>query len=507
MAFHPRNSILLTGVIISLKIRGLLRNLTFSFRNYLKQSPGNHLKLHTVVIPALIFFSIASAQQGRMRKGPYLIYPNEPTRMTVLWQLENSAYCRIIWGLTPACSTGRVLTTETGYDVDEHQHIQTLSNLIPNRIYYYQVIENGVIHYGTFRSAPPDTAGSTSFFIYGDTRTYPQMHDSVLSGICRDISDFPSHQTILLHAGDWNTSSIEPYWDSEYFNRTYRNTLEFLSKIPVLGTTGNHEVEGDKTVYKKYWPYSYETGGFYYAFDYGPVHISVVDQYTDYSPGSEQFRWLENDLAWTDKKWKFILFHEPGFTAYGAHGNNYNVQTIIQPLCLKYGVIGVFSGHDHFYAHCMVDGVHHLTLGGGGAPLYPVGDRGEGLIKSETSLHYAYVNVRPDDVVFTFMRPDGTVIDEFSTKETPEPEPPIPVTKESGPFSVYTIQTLKILVIETINYKGATLKIVTMGGTMILNRKLTAQRTFIDLASSPNGVYFVKVSTRKSASPVKIILH
>ena len=155
---------------------------------------------------------------------------------------------------------------------------------------------------------------------------------------------------------------MEEYWDEEYFNRTCINAMEALSKIPVLGARGNHE--DDVRVYQKYWPYPYESGGFYYAFGYGPVHISVIDQYSDYSPSSEQYRWLENTLSLSDKKWKFILLHEPGFSAEGSHGDNFYVETIIHPLCRKYGVSGVFAGHNHFYAHCIIDGVHHLTFGG-----------------------------------------------------------------------------------------------------------------------------------------------
>ena len=55
------------------------------------------------------------------------------------------------------------------------------------------------------------------------------------------------------------------------------------------------------------------------------AHIAVVDQYTDYAPGSEQYAWLENDLANTTVPWKFIQLHEPGWSA-GRHSSEYSVQ-------------------------------------------------------------------------------------------------------------------------------------------------------------------------------------
>lgn len=89
-----------------------------------------------------------------------------------------------------------------------------------------------------------------------------------------------------------------------------------------------------------------------------------------YTPGSAEYNWLTNDLASTTKPWKILLFHEPGWSAGGSHANNTTVQTYIQPLCKQYGVDLVLNGHNHYYSRAVVDGVQHITTGGGGAPLY-----------------------------------------------------------------------------------------------------------------------------------------
>ena len=57
----------------------------------------------------------------------------------------------------------------------------------------------------------------------------------------------------------------------------------------------------------------------YYSFDYGPAHITVVDQYVSFAPGSAQYIWLENDLAASQKLWKFVILHEPAWSAAGGH--------------------------------------------------------------------------------------------------------------------------------------------------------------------------------------------
>jgi hypothetical protein len=83
-----------------------------------------------------------------------------------------------------------------------------------------------------------------------------------------------------------------------------------------------------------------------------------------------QLTWLEDDLASTGKPWKFIVLHEPGWSAGGGHKNNEEVQEFIQPLAEKYGVSAVFNGHNHYYARAVVNNVQHVTAGGGGAPAF-----------------------------------------------------------------------------------------------------------------------------------------
>jgi hypothetical protein len=40
---------------------------------------------------------------------------------------------------------------------------------------------------------------------------------------------------------------------------------------------------------------------FWYSFDYGSVHFTVISTENDLSPGSSQYAWLEKDLAAVDR--------------------------------------------------------------------------------------------------------------------------------------------------------------------------------------------------------------
>jgi hypothetical protein len=189
--------------------------------------------------------------------------------------------------------------------------------------------------------------------------------------------------------------------------------------------------------------------------------------------------------------------------------SNPEVQTVLQPLCLQYNVQAVFAGHNHFYAHCVIDNVHHLTTGGGGATLYTAAGKGKGLILSETTLHYIHASVQPDSVIFSAIRTDGTIIESFSISEIPwpEPEPPAPGIKKMKQIEVYLTQPSRILTVEKSDSKNATLEIVNVSGRVVHKRKITTHRTVIDLAPFQKGVYFIRVVKGNPIIPTKITLY
>ena len=69
--------------------------------------------------------------------------------------------------------------------------------------------------------------------------------------------------------------------------------------------------------------------------------------------------------------------------------------------------------HIHHKDHNKINNVHHLTLGGGGAPLYDPSGTSEGLILSEKSFHFAKINIDNDIMRVDIIRPDGSFIETF----------------------------------------------------------------------------------------------
>ncbi|WP_415407800.1 PKD domain-containing protein [Sulfurovum sp. CS9] len=356
---------------------------------------------------------VTATPSSAVQKGPYLIYDGANTEMRVLWQLDSSRSCTIDWGEDASYAKGTAGTSENGDGTYDHRHIYTITGLTPGIHYFYKVTcDSNYIGRGSFHSAPSDDADNVKFMVYGDTRSYPADHNSVNYQMINTYTTNPEYQTITLHVGDWvNNGDLEADWANQFFDSYYTNTNEFQANMPINGARGNHEGSGD--LFYKYFPYLYEPGGFYWSFDYGPVHVTVIDQYVDYSPGSTQYIWLENDLSSSTKKWKFLVFHEPGWSADGPHSNNVDVQNYIQPLAVEKGVDIIFAGHNHYYARATVDSIQHITTGGGGAPLYSPDPNYENVVATAQSHHFCEVEIQGDDLYFTARDASGLELDSF----------------------------------------------------------------------------------------------
>jgi acid phosphatase type 7 len=87
-----------------------------------------------------------------------------------------------------------------------------------------------------------------------------------------------------------------------------------------------------------------------YSFDDGDAHWLVLDAnaYMDWTDARLR-AWVENDLiAARDAKWKFVNFHQPGFSSNPKHGIEKRMR-LLTDIFEKHGVDIVFNGHCHYY--------------------------------------------------------------------------------------------------------------------------------------------------------------
>jgi 3',5'-cyclic AMP phosphodiesterase CpdA len=150
---------------------------------------------------------------------------------------------------------------------------------------------------------------------------------------------------------------------------------------PVLG---NHEQNASN-----YFEYmSLPKPEYYYDFRYGDAHFFMVDSNRNVGPDSEQYQWLDEQLAKSDAKWKFACHHHPPYSSdEDDYGDLWKVNEStrgdvrvrqLAKLYEKHGVDIVWTGHIHSYERTwpVKDGKAandnapmYMIVGGGGGNL------------------------------------------------------------------------------------------------------------------------------------------
>jgi hypothetical protein len=289
-------------------------------------------------------------------------------------------------------------------------HVQstTFTGLQPNTRYEYNIASQGETGKGSFKT-PPNGAEPYRFLVYGDNRTRHDVHRQVMAEVLKhDIPDF------VLQTGDM----VENGNDTAQWPIFFGIERELLRQTAFFPAMGNHE----RTSH--YFEDIFHEGGPYYSFDWGNSHITVIDSELTTAASdeagrnafwSEQARWIEQDLQSHQKAdYRFVMAHHPPFTAVTSRQGNNPHMTALTAMFEKYHVSAGFFGHDHNYQHYLKNGIHYVTAGGGGAPLYDVNTPPAGITQKAVSVeNFVSVAVNGKVAHFQAIAIDGKTLDEF----------------------------------------------------------------------------------------------
>jgi hypothetical protein len=172
---------------------------------------------------------------------------------------------------------------------------------------------------------------------------------------------------------------------SDQFIQCYEQTWG-RHKARTHPVPGNHDYHtADGAGYHSYFgDAAGEPGKGYYSYDLGAWHIITLNSNCSDAggcgPSSDQYRWLQNDLAAKQgTACVAALWHHPVFTA-GPHEDDEGGMTPIFQLLYDVGADLVISGHDHYYERWApispageldtVRGLRQFVVGTGGRSLY-----------------------------------------------------------------------------------------------------------------------------------------
>ena len=202
-------------------------------------------------------------------------------------------------------------------------------------------------------STLPKARDSVKFLVIGDSGTGDRAQREVAARIAEAHTRFEFDFAIML--GDNLYGSENPNDYENKFSRPYKPLLD--AGVKFYASLGNHD-EPSQRFYK---PFNMDEKR-YYTHGKGDVKFFVLDS-TYMTP--EQIEWLENELRDSNEKWKIPYMHHPIYSSGEKHGSERDLQLLVEPLFLKYGVDVVFAGHEHFYERLKPQkGIVYITQGG-----------------------------------------------------------------------------------------------------------------------------------------------
>jgi hypothetical protein len=177
------------------------------------------------------------------------------------------------------------------------------------------------------------------------------------------------------------------------------------------------------------------------------------------------------------------------------------------------GVDMVISGHSHFYQHNRVNGIEHMVIGGGGAPLYNPRDTVY-TIKSVKDYNFAIVDVGTADFLVSVYNNLNTMLDTVRmTKSTDISGRKRNVSADFFLDDVYLREAPNVF---TVNYRIKTkgnysLQLLDITGNsvkVILSGSLPAGEygQNIDCTGIPPGTYYVLLTSGKQFDSKKILV-
>jgi 3',5'-cyclic AMP phosphodiesterase CpdA len=213
-----------------------------------------------------------------------------------------------------------------------------------------------------------------SFIVLGDNRAGDPACDAVYEKLIAAAVELKPD--LIVNTGDL----IDKPGNIDHWKRFWE--LSNGVTMPYFLTVGNHDIHpavaGSEETYKA--QVDLPGNELYYSFRAGNSLFIVVDSNVkgeEKKITGEQFLWLEQVLAGSKEKHKFIFVHHPLYSEAGKGKHNGNSldrykdeRDRLHRLFVKDKVTAVFAGHEHIYIRRNVDGVRYIITGGGGGPLY-----------------------------------------------------------------------------------------------------------------------------------------
>jgi hypothetical protein len=348
-----------------------------------------------VVMGVLLAF--AAITSATFLKQPYLQDLTD-TSIVVRWETQTAQSGKVQYGLTAAYGQ------EVMHSDFTTQHELSLSGLMGDTLYHYRAISGSDTGQDASFHTAVGMAKPFRFIAYGDNRSDSAAHQSVIDRMAL-TSPAPG---FMINVGDLTLSGAT----SEF--QTFFNVEQGLAKrVTLFPGLGNHDT-GNLANWTTF--FALPGNERWYSFRYGNSAFHCLDNYSPDTVGTPQYNWLLSELladsADPQVRHVFVFWHEPPYTTNAGHTSNLRIRQYLCPLFERFHVTITFQGHVHCYEHSLVNGVHYLITGGGGAPLSTGWNAPQPWSVYRDALYeFVLVDVRGDSIFSRGIRTDGSGFD------------------------------------------------------------------------------------------------
>jgi len=231
-------------------------------------------------------------------------------------------------------------------DPVNHRYTVTLGGLSPATRYSYHVgnTEEGPWSEAQYFSTAPDKVEPFKFVYMGDAQNGLDTWGKLLAKAHGSEPD----ARFYIMAGDLVNRGIErDDWDSFFHNA--KGVFDNRQLVPCIG---NHEDQGDNGPWMYLGLFDLNKNGpttitpeRAYSFTYSNALFVILD--SNLEPET-QTAWLEQQLAGTNAKWKFVVYHHPAYVSSPSRETP-RLRKEWGALFDKYHVDLALQGHDHAY--------------------------------------------------------------------------------------------------------------------------------------------------------------
>lgn len=363
---------------------------------------------YSKLIPILIFLLIATQSSfSAIKMQPYLQAVTDSSAVVmVLSDSKTDVQVNFGKGGRTVRSAKTLFHIKNDCNRSRFVHRILLNGLESGTKYSYMAVQgNDSSDVFSFSTLLP--AGTPfRFAVQGDNRSNPKGFGKVTELMKK------SDPLLALFLGDLCYKPDYKYWIEEFF---IPENLDFISYVPFYNAVGNHERWRQNTKAFQQAPGPDKNQKPWYSFDCGDAHFLIISTEHSVSSGRAQYKFAKRDLEQTDRKWKIVAFHIPAYGS-GGHGESSTMKKFTSDLLEPNGVDFVLVGHSHFYQHNLVNGIRHLVIAGGGAPLYTP-KKASYTITQAKKYHYAVFDVTPESIMVNVYDLKGNTIDSFEVRK------------------------------------------------------------------------------------------